>query len=81
MYQGFELAYNGEIKGTYIGTIDVADFEDAFIDKLNMDIGIVCYKQITISDGAPFYVVVYYEPQYSKGVFTGYEEVEEGGET
>lgn len=43
MYQGFEPAYNGEVKGTYIGTIDVSDFEDIFIDKLNMDIGIVCY--------------------------------------
>lgn len=78
MYSGFELAHNGEIKGTYVGTMDVADFEDAFIDKLNMDIGLVCYKQIVISDGAPVYVSAVYYPDYTEdGEFNGYLELEE----
>lgn len=78
MYQGFELAHNGEIKGTYVGTIDVSDFEDIFIDKLNMDIGLVCYKQIVISDGAPVYVSAVYYPDYTEdGQFNGYLELEE----
>lgn len=78
MYQGFELAYNGEIKVTYVGTIDVSDFEDEFIDKLNMDIGLVCYKQVVISDGAPFYVSSVYYPDYTEdGQFNGYLELEE----
>lgn len=78
MYNGFELAYNGEIKGTYVGTMDVADFEDAFIDKLNTDIGLVCYKQIVISDGAPVYVSAVYYPDYTEdGEFNGYLELEE----
>lgn len=81
MYQGFELAQNETVKNTYIGTIDADVFADAYVEKQLEDIGLICYKQITISDGAPFYVVVYYEPQYSEGVFTGYEEVEEGGDT
>lgn len=78
MYNGFELAYNGEIKGTYVGTMDVADFEDAFIDKLNMDIGLICYKQIVISDGAPVYVSAVYYPDYAvDGEFIGYLKLEE----
>lgn len=78
MYQGFELAHDRDIKGTYIGTIDVADFEDVFIDKLNMDIGIVCYKQIVISDGTPVYVSAIYYPDYTEdGEFNGYLELEE----
>lgn len=78
MYQGFEYAHNGEIKETYVGTIDVADFEDAFIDKLNMDIGLVCYKQIVISDGTPVYVSAVYYPDYTEdGEFNGYLELEE----
>ena len=78
MYQGFELAHNGEIKCTYVGTMEVADFEDAFIDKLNMDIGLVCYKQIVISDGAPVYVSAVYYPDYTEdGEFNGYLELEE----
>lgn len=78
MYNGFELAHNGEIKGTYVGTMDVDDFEDAFIDKLNMDIGLVCYKQIVISDGTPVYVSAVYYPDYTDdGEFNGYLELEE----
>lgn len=78
MYQGFELAHNADIKETYIGTIDVADFEDVFIDKLNMDIGLVCYKQIVISDGTPVYVSAVYYPDYTEdGEFNGYLELEE----
>lgn len=78
MYQGFEYAHNGEIKETYVGTVDVADFEDAFIDKLNMDIGLVCYKQIVISDGTPVYVSAVYYPDYTEdGEFNGYLELEE----
>lgn len=78
MYQGFELAHNAEIKETYVGTIDVSDFEDIFIDKLNMDIGLVCYKQIVISDGAPVYVSAVYYPDYTEdGEFNGYLELEE----
>lgn len=81
MYNGFELARNAEIKNTYVGTIDVADFEDVFIDKLNMDIGIVCYKQIVISDGAPVYVSAVYYPDYTEdGEFNGYLELEEEGD-
>lgn len=81
MYQGYELVRNAEVTNTYIGTIDADDFADSYVDNQLEDIGLICYKQITISDGAPFYVVVYYEPQYSDGVFTGYAELEEGGET
>ena len=82
MYQGFELAQNETVKNTYIGTIDADVFADAYVEKQLEDIGLICYKQITISDGAPFYVVVYYEPQYSEGVFTGYDghPEDDGGE-
>ena len=66
MYKGFELAHNADIKETYIGTIDVSDFEDVFIDKLNMDIG------------APVYVSAIYYPDYTEdGEFNGYLELEE----
>lgn len=78
MFNGYELAHNQDIKETYIGILDVSDFEDTFIDKLNMDIGIVCYKQIVVSDGTPVYVTAIYYPEYSEsGEFLGYLELEE----
>ena len=82
MFNGYELAHNQDIKETYIGTIDVSDFEDVFVDKLNMDIGIVCYKQIVISDGAPVYITAIYYPDYTEdGQFNGYLELEEDSGT
>ena len=82
MFNGYELAHNQDIKETYIGTIDVSDFEDVFVDKLIMDIGIVCYKQIVISDGAPVYITAIYYPDYTEdGQFNGYLELEEDSGT
>lgn len=82
MYNGFELARNEALQNTYIGTIDADDFADDFVDKQSMDIGLICYKQIVISEGTPYFVTVYYEPDYTEdGAFNGYLEVEESDES
>ena len=79
MYQGFQYAPNETVTETYIGTIDSDDFEDAFIEKLNMDIGLVCYKKISESSGSYSIASVYYVPAYTEdGLFIGYDAFEEG---
>ena len=79
MYQGFQYAPNETVTATYVGTISNDDFEDAFIDKLNTDIGLVCYKKVSESSGSYSIASVYYVPVYSEdGAYTGYETFEEG---
>ena len=79
MYQGFQYAPNETVTETYIGTIDSDDFVDAFIEKLNIDIGLVCYKKISESSGSYSIASVYYVPAYTEdGLFIGYDAFEEG---
>ena len=78
MYKGFQYCPNEIVTETYIGTVATDDFEDDFLDKLNMDIGLVCYKKISESSGSYSIASYYYVPTYDEdGMFTGYEAFEE----
>ena len=80
MYNGFQYVPNEAVE-TYIGTLDTDDFEDAYIEKILSDIGIVCYQKISESSGEYTVASYYYVPSYDEGVFSGYIAFTEGGGT